>query len=45
MIATAKAAQWLDRDQPEIVTEKFQLPWLARSCEGLGRGEFARGGG
>jgi hypothetical protein len=37
IIARAKAAQLLDRDQPEIITEKFQLPSLARSCEGLDR--------
>jgi hypothetical protein len=26
MIAKGKATQWIDRDQPEIVAEKFQLP-------------------
>jgi hypothetical protein len=26
IIAKGKATQWLDRDQPEIVAEEFQLP-------------------
>jgi len=47
MFAKAKASPWLDRDQPEIVKEKFQLPRLLwrDPAKGWPWGKFACCGG